>query len=186
MSRKQIRKRLDSLFEEIEKQASSATLGEETPAAMPAREETYRSTRTLHIVFAITSVLMTISIVWMVLVDHLRPWKSVQREFQEIEVAKLRAQERQKLDELRQKHQAQIDALDQAIAESERLSRERRRELKDLEARIKRIEGQFQQLDTRRRFKKAELDQLRGFFLANAAGEKTARLAPPCLSRAER
>ncbi len=37
MSRKQIRKRLDSLFEEIEKQASSATLGEETPAAMPAR-----------------------------------------------------------------------------------------------------------------------------------------------------
>ncbi|GIW86769.1 MAG: hypothetical protein KatS3mg108_1093 [Isosphaeraceae bacterium] len=131
---------------------------------MPAREETYRSTRTLHIVFAITSVLMTISIVWMVLVDHLRPWKSVQREFQEIEVAKLRAQERQKLDELRQKHQAQIDALDQAIAESERLSRERRRELKDLEARIKRIEGQFQQLDTRRRFKKAELDSYRSLY----------------------
>jgi cbb3-type cytochrome oxidase cytochrome c subunit len=131
---------------------------------MPAREETYRSTRTLHIAFAITSVLMTISIVWMVLADHLRPWKAVQREFQEIETAKLRAQEQEKLEEQREKHQARIDELNAGIAEAERLGRERRREIADLEGRIKRIEGQFQQLDTQRRFKKAELDSFRSLY----------------------
>ncbi len=33
------------------------------------------------------------SIIWMIMADHLRPWKQVQREFQEIERAKLKATE---------------------------------------------------------------------------------------------
>ena len=49
---------------------------------MPATEETYRSQPTLHLVFAISSIAMLLSTVWMVMADHLRPWKEVQREFQ--------------------------------------------------------------------------------------------------------
>ena len=42
---------------------------------MPASEETYRSQPRLHLVFALTSVGMMLSIVWMIAADHLRPWK---------------------------------------------------------------------------------------------------------------
>ena len=56
---------------------------------MPATEETYRPQPILHLVFAISSIAMLLSIAWMVAADHLRPWKEVQREFQTIERKKL-------------------------------------------------------------------------------------------------
>ncbi len=37
---------------------------------MPASEETYRSQPTLHIFFAISSIAMTLSIIWMIMADH--------------------------------------------------------------------------------------------------------------------
>ncbi len=58
---------------------------------MPATEETYRSQPTLHLVFALTSIGMMLSFVWMIAADHLRPWKGIQREFQQIEREKLEA-----------------------------------------------------------------------------------------------
>ena len=71
---------------------------------MPASEETYRSQPALHIVFALTSIAMTLSIVWMIMADHLRPWKQVQREFQRVEDAKLHAAEKQKLQEQQERY----------------------------------------------------------------------------------
>ena len=56
---------------------------------MPASEETYRRQPALHLVFAISSIAMTLSIVWMIMADHLRPWKQVQRDFQLVERKKL-------------------------------------------------------------------------------------------------
>jgi biopolymer transport protein ExbB/TolQ len=83
---------------------------------MPATEETYRSQARLHVVFAITSVAMLLSIVWMIMADHLRPWKQVQRRFQAVEEAKLKAVERDKLAEQRAKYRDQIEAIDAKIA----------------------------------------------------------------------
>ena len=60
---------------------------------MPASEEPYRRQPTLHLVFAISSVAMLLSTVWMVMADHLRPWKEVQRQFHEVERDKLEAAE---------------------------------------------------------------------------------------------
>ena len=37
---------------------------------MPASEETYRSQPTLHLVFALTSIGMMLSFVWMIAADH--------------------------------------------------------------------------------------------------------------------
>ena len=86
---------------------------------MPATEETFRSQRKLHIVFAVTSIGMTLATVWMILNDHLRPWKTVQREFHRVETAKLevqKAEEQRKLDE---QHKRDLTAIDQAIAKAE-------------------------------------------------------------------
>ncbi len=131
---------------------------------MPASEVPYRSSRTLHIVFAITSVLMTISVLWMVAVDHFRPWKEVQREFQEIETSKLRSTEQEKLKEQQELHQARLDQIDQRIEAARRVERQNGRRIADLDERIRGIQGQFQRLDTERRFKKAELDSQRSLY----------------------
>ncbi len=79
---------------------------------MPATEETYRRQPTLHLVFAISSIAMLLATVWMVMADHLRPWKQVQREFQLIEREKLNASEKEKQDELNTKYKSQLDQID--------------------------------------------------------------------------
>lgn len=53
---------------------------------MPATEETYRSQPSLHLVFAISSIVMALSVIWMIMADHLRPWKNVQRAFHYVEM----------------------------------------------------------------------------------------------------
>ena len=73
---------------------------------MPASEETYRSQPTLHLVFAISSIAMLLSTVWMVMADHLRQWKQVQREFHTVERDKLKAAEQAKLKEQKAKNEA--------------------------------------------------------------------------------
>ena len=82
---------------------------------MPATEETYRQQPALHLVFAISSIAMMLSTVWMVMADHLRPWKEVQREFQLVEREKLEATEKDKLEEQKTKYQKQIDEIDAKI-----------------------------------------------------------------------
>ena len=86
---------------------------------MPASEETYRRQPTLHLVFAISSVAMLLSTVWMVMADHLRPWKEVQRKFQSVERDKLEAAEKEKLEEQKQKYQTQLDDIDAKIQAAE-------------------------------------------------------------------
>ena len=60
---------------------------------MPASEETWRNQPKLNIVFALSSLAMLGSLVWMVEVDHFREWKQYARMFKKEEVRRL--QERQ-------------------------------------------------------------------------------------------
>ena len=55
---------------------------------MPAKEDTYRNQRALHIVFAVSSIAMFVSITWMIVVDHFREWKNLQRDFVKFDAAK--------------------------------------------------------------------------------------------------
>ena len=91
---------------------------------MPASEETYRRQPTLHLVFAISSIAMLLSTVWMVMADHLRPWKQVQRQFQLVEREKLEVAEKQKLEEQKTKYQKQIDEIDAKIKAADDRCRE--------------------------------------------------------------
>src|SRR5437868_15292956 len=54
---------------------------------MAASDQYYRNQRTLDIVFAVSCVLMLVSIVWMFVQDYDRPYKKEQRAFRDVEVA---------------------------------------------------------------------------------------------------
>jgi cbb3-type cytochrome oxidase cytochrome c subunit len=133
---------------------------------MPATEETYRSQPTLHLVFAISSIAMLLSTVWMVMADHLRPWKQVQREFQAVERDKLKAAEAEKLEEQNTKLKAEIDKKDQEIAAAltESRSAERAAQIRDIDKELPLLEGAAEDFDTKRRFQKVDLDSKRSLY----------------------
>src|SRR5580704_8661545 len=82
---------------------------------MPASEETFRRQPTLHLVFAISSIAMLLSTVWMVMADHLRPWKQVQRDFQQVERKKLEKTKEDKLKEQKAKSEEEIARINNEI-----------------------------------------------------------------------
>ena len=128
---------------------------------MPATEETYRRQPTLHVVFAVSSIAMLLTTVWMIMADHLRPWKTVQREFHEVETAKLKAAENKKNEETQARYSADLAQLDQEIADAKKLAYENRDKIREKDGEIKKVLGEFESLDPRTRFKKAELDSKR-------------------------
>src|SRR3954451_3139695 len=104
---------------------------------MPASEETYRKQPVLHSVFAISSIAMTLSIVWMIVADHFRPWKTIQREFQVVEEGKLRVTEAQKEAEQKEKSQAEIDRINAEIKAADEATAARASQIRVVEARRK-------------------------------------------------
>jgi cbb3-type cytochrome oxidase cytochrome c subunit len=131
---------------------------------MPATEETYRSQPTLHVIFALSSVVMLLATVWMVMADHLRQWKEVQRDFHTVERKKLEKAESEKLQEQKTKYQAQIDELDAKVKAAEAGAAERASQIRTLERDLRKLGGTADRLDTQRRFQKATLDSKRSFY----------------------
>ncbi len=125
---------------------------------MPAKEDTYRSQRVLHIVFAVSSVAMLVSITWMVIADHFREWKRVQRDFIEFDASKTRkdseeAKVREKQRDLAEL-EAELSAAREAIAAEVAGARD---------AKAEEI-GKFQKKDQALAFKKAERDSVASFY----------------------
>ena len=54
---------------------------------MAATDQPYRSQRALDIVFAVSCILMLVSVVWMFVQDYARDWKGDQRQFRDVETA---------------------------------------------------------------------------------------------------
>ncbi len=131
---------------------------------MPATEETYRSQPTLHVVFAISSIAMMLVIVWMIMADHLRPWKNFQREFHHYEEAKLKAAEKEKVRQQAEKSQAKIDQLTKQITDAKQLEYQNASEIRKVDAELDRVGGQKERLDTAKKFQKAELDSVRSLY----------------------
>jgi cytochrome c2 len=52
---------------------------------MPASEQIWRNPKRMHLIFAISSVLMLLTTVWMLAADHHREWKAFQRTFRDVE-----------------------------------------------------------------------------------------------------
>jgi cbb3-type cytochrome oxidase cytochrome c subunit len=131
---------------------------------MPATEETYRRQSTLHLVFAISSIAMLLSTVWMVMADHIRPWKHFQRDFQRVEREKLEASKIAKDDELKKKYQTQLDEIDAKIKAADESAAQRATEIDVIDRELRGLGGTAEQLDTQRRFQKAALDSKRSLY----------------------
>jgi cbb3-type cytochrome oxidase cytochrome c subunit len=131
---------------------------------MPATEETYRSQPGLHVVFALCSIGMTLSIVWMIMADHLRPWKETQRKFHRIEEAKLEANKVDKLNEQKAQHRDDIAAIDEKIKKARADAELHASDLRAIDNEIRLLGGKYEALDTQKRFVKAELDSQRSLY----------------------
>ncbi|MFL2865233.1 MAG: hypothetical protein ACJZ8Y_08455 [Pirellulaceae bacterium] len=53
---------------------------------MPATDKTVRDIKKMHVIFAVTSVILVFSTVWMFWKDHDRPWKEYQKEARAIDL----------------------------------------------------------------------------------------------------
>jgi cbb3-type cytochrome oxidase cytochrome c subunit len=131
---------------------------------MPATEETYRPQPILHLVFAISSIAMLLATVWMVMADHLRPWKQVQRDFQVVERGMLEAAKDAKLKEQQAKYAAQIAEIDRKIEEAKAGAEARAAEINRLDKELDTLGGKVDLLDMQKRFKKADLDSKRSLY----------------------
>src|SRR5712691_8012132 len=77
---------------------------------MAATDKPYRNQKTLDIVFAVSCLLMLVSLIWMFADDYVKKWKSAQRDFRDVEEA---VAERAMLDRLPDDEQRKI--IDTAI-----------------------------------------------------------------------
>ena len=73
---------------------------------MPATEKTWRDQRLLHVVFAVSGVLLLLSTLWLFAADHDREWKPFQAKNRQIALANLDWRERQaETNEVLDRHQ---------------------------------------------------------------------------------
>ncbi len=84
---------------------------------MPATEQTWRSLKLLHVVFAVSAVVLLVATVMMLAADHNRPWKKYQREFRDLETWSAAA----RVDEqASQAYQARARELEDSLAAARR------------------------------------------------------------------
>src|SRR5713226_25440 len=96
---------------------------------MAATDQTYRHQKTLDIVFAVSCIVMLISVVWMFAQDYNREFKQVQRKFRDVDEALTERQLVEKLPDSKEvdkavEERAQAEEeLKQIKGESERANR---------------------------------------------------------------
>jgi cytochrome c2 len=76
---------------------------------MPATEQTWRQMKTMHIVFAISALIMGVATIWMMAADHMREWKGVQLQDRRKDAWML-ASRRDQLAETYRRQMAEYDA----------------------------------------------------------------------------
>jgi mono/diheme cytochrome c family protein len=135
---------------------------------MAATDQTYRSQKILDIVFAVSCVLMLVSIIWMFAQDYNREFKHVQRKFRDVDES---LTERQLLEQLPDAEQveAATDQRAQAAKELEQVKEENRKAIRPLLTEKARREAEYQSI-------KADYDSITSLYnlaidLRDEAGE---------------
>jgi len=96
---------------------------------MAATDKNYRNQRILDIVFALSCVLMFLSILWMLYDDYSRPFKNVQRKFRDVETGVF---ENAMLDRFPDDSQMeQIKEAEQAVVDAQASVKKEKEDLKD-------------------------------------------------------
>ncbi len=123
---------------------------------MAATDQTYRNQRTLDIVFAVSCLLMLGSVVWMFVQDYNREFKSVQREFRDVEEAR---NERLMLEKL--PDPARVEEKRQAVADARKALEAKRAELRPTERELMAVRDTR---DDQYRTIKADVDSLASLY----------------------
>lgn len=131
---------------------------------MADRGDTARNTTSLHIVFAISSIALLGSLVWMLLADYNREWKPWQKKFREIEIQRVVA-------EIQAKNQGeakngksledQITERERVIAEAEKQAETGDKEYLELKKQLEKENGRVYSTEQAKKFAKAEEDAVR-------------------------
>src|SRR5713101_4399643 len=112
---------------------------------MAATDQTYRHQKTLDIVFALSCIVMLISVVWMFAQDYNREFKKVQRKFRDVDEALTERQLVEKLPDVDRVKEV-VDQRAQAEAELGRIKSENRRSIRPLLAERAQREADFQSI----------------------------------------
>ncbi len=123
---------------------------------MAATDQTYRNQRTLDIVFAVSCLLMLGSVVWMFVQDYNREFKTVQRDFRDVEEAR---NERLMLEKL--PDPGRVEEKQKAVVEARKALEAKRAELRPEERRLMAIRDTR---DDQYRTIKADVDSLASFY----------------------
>jgi mono/diheme cytochrome c family protein len=125
----------------------------------PGRDpEMSARTKTLNVVFALTSIGLLIAFSLMIWADYDREWKKYQIEFNKLEV-KLTKEQREAA--LAKVDPAKAKDLDQRIAEGEKTVAAHGDEMRKLQAEVNRLKGVWYRVDQDFRFTKAKIDVAR-------------------------
>ncbi len=134
---------------------------------MAASDQPYRSQKALDVVFAVSCVLMLVSVVWMFVQDYARDWKSDQRRFRDVETA---VNERLMLERL-------PDA--ETVAEKRKAAEAARKAFAEAKAAVDRddirLAAEREKADNKYRAIKADLDSQQSLYdiLVEQMGEVT-------------
>lgn len=127
---------------------------------MADRGETAWSMKALHLIFALSSVALLLSLVWLLWADYDRPWKQYQKQFREIEtqriVGSLASIESAKAGEI-----ARLDAEMAKLAQEEAAMERENAELRRKREELTKLGGVLFDKEQRKKFAKAEEDALR-------------------------
>src|SRR6266852_1819805 len=136
---------------------------------MAATDQTYRKQKTLDIVFAVSCVVMLISIIWMFVQDYNREFKQVQRKFRDVDEALTERQMVEKLPDINLVKEV-ADEREAKEAKLQQIKNENRRAIRPLLAERAQREADYQSI-------KADFDSLNSLY--NLAVEKRDEAAEP-------
>src|SRR5687767_3887304 len=129
------------------------------PKIEPGRDPQMVSrTRSLNVVFALTSIGLLITFSLMIWYDYARPWKKHQNEFTKLEVKRTEVEIQEALGQV---EAGKRKALEEQIARGAEEKKARGQEIGKIEDELDKLDGEWYRVDQDYRFTKAKIDVAR-------------------------
>ncbi|MFN0205544.1 MAG: c-type cytochrome [Planctomycetota bacterium] len=130
---------------------------------MADRGDTAYSTNALHVVFAISSIALLVSLVWMLFADYGREWKGWQRKGREVDIQRVNADivAQNSISQTGKPLEEEINNKERDAREQEKRVEENDKEYQELVKRLEKENGRVFATDQEKKFSKAKEDSIR-------------------------
>lgn len=125
---------------------------------MPATDKNWRDLKSMHLIFAISGLVLFGSVIWMMAKDHDREWRHYQAEFQSKD-AELIKEKEQAIES--PEYEAKQKELGDAVTAAEQAEKSVQGEVNSLQVEVDKLTGQFQISDRNTKFERAKRDVAR-------------------------